>query len=135
MVKIIKEHYPKILTIPGVGANTAAGIIGEVGQISNFHNADSLLAYAGLNPLVYQSGKYEAKHTRISKKGSSYLRNALTMVARAIVKNDKTFNQYYTKKRNEGKGYNTAICHVRKKLVRVIYSILKNDIEYKSINN
>ena len=135
MVKIIKEHYPKILSIPGVGANTAAGIIGEVGQISNFHNADSLLAYAGLNPLVYQSGKYEAKHTRISKKGSSYLRNALTMAARAIINNDEVFKQYYLKKREEGKSYSTAICHVRKKLVRVIHSILKNDTEYKSLSN
>lgn len=135
MISIVKEHFPTILTIPGIGGNTAAGIIGEIGEISNFHNADSLLAFAGLNPLVYQSGKYEAKHTRISKKGSSYLRNALTMVARIIIIHDETFETYYNKKRNEGKCYNTAICHVRKKLVRVIFSIMTNNIEYKSINN
>ena len=135
MVSIIKEHFPKILTIPGIGGNTAAGIIGEIGEISNFHTADSLLAFAGLNPLVYESGKYCAKHTRISKKGSSYLRNALTMVARTIIINDNAFKQYYLKKREEGKSYNTAICHVRKKLVRLIHSILKNDTEYISLSN
>jgi len=135
MVCIIKEHFPNILTIPGIGGNTAAGIVGEIGEISNFLNADSLLAFAGLNPLIYQSGKYEAKHTRISKKGSSYLRNALTLSARSIIKYDSTFQSYYNKKRGEGKSYNTSICHVRKKLVRVIFSILKNNTEYKSINN
>ena len=135
MVSIIKEHFPNILSIPGIGGNIAAGIIGEIGEISNFHNADSLLAFAGLNPIVYESGKYSAKHTGISKKGSSYLRNALTMAARAIINNDEVFKQYYLKKREEGKSYSTAICHVRKKLVRVIHSILKNDIEYKSLSN
>ena len=135
MVSIIKEHFPNILSIPGIGGNIAAGIIGEIGEISNFHNADSLLAFAGLNPIVYESGKYSAKHTQISKKGSSYLRNALTMAARAIINNDEVFKQYYFKKREEGKSYSTAICHVRKKLVRVIYSILKNDTEYKSLSN
>ena len=135
MVSIIKEHFPNILSIPGIGGNIAAGIIGEIGEISNFHNADSLLAFAGLNPMVYESGKYSAKHTKISKKGSSYLRNALTMAARAIINNDEVFKQYYFKKREEGKSYSTAICHVRKKLVRVIHSILKNDTEYKSLSN
>ena len=135
IVKIVKEHFPLILTIPGIGGNTAAGIIGEIGDISNFHNADSLVAFAGLNPIVYQSGKYEAQRTRISKKGSSYLRNALTMIAQSIIKHDETFKQYYTKKRNEGKSYLTAISHIRKKLVRVIFSILKNKTEYKSISN
>lgn len=135
MVSIIKEHFPNILSIPGIGGNIAAGIIGEIGEISNFHNADSLLAFAGLNPIVYESGKYNAKHTKISKKGSSYLRNALTMAARAIINNDEVFKQYYLKKREEGKSYSTAICHVRKKLVRVIHSILKNDNEYKSLSN
>lgn len=135
MTNIVKKKFPNILTIPGIGGNTAAGIIGEIGDISNFHNADSLLAFAGLNPLVYQSGKYEAQHTRISKKGSSYLRNALTMIAQVIIKHDETFKQYYTKKRNEGKKYLTSISHVRKKLTRVIYSVLKNNVKYKSLNN
>lgn len=135
MTNIIKEHFPNILSIPGIGGNTAAGIIGETGNISNFSNPNSLLAFAGLNPLVYESGKFKAQHTRISKKGSSYLRNALTLIARSIIKHDQTFSKYYLKKRDEGKSYSTAICHVRKKLVRVIYSILKNKIEYKSLNN
>lgn len=129
---LVKRYNPRLLTMPGVGTNTAAGIIGEIGNIHRFKNADALLAYAGLNPLVYQSGNYEAKNTKISKKGSPYLRNALTMVARIIYMHDETFAKYYEKKRNEGKSYNTAISHVRKKVVRVIYTLLKSDKEYRS---
>lgn len=122
IVFLIKEHFPYILSIPGIGGNTAAGIIDKIGEISNFHNANFLLAFAGLNPLVYESGKYNAKHTRIYKKGSSYLRNTLIMLALTIINNDDVFNQYYLKKREEGKSYSTAICHVRKKFARVIHS-------------
>lgn len=135
LVRLVKEVEPNILTIPGIGANTAAGIIGEIGNISNFRNADSLTAFAGLNPHVYQSGKYEARHTKISKKGSSYLRNALCLAARCIIKYDLTFKEYYSKKRLEGKSFNCSIGHVTKKLIRVIFSVLKNNTEFKSINN
>lgn len=135
LVKLVKEVQPNILTIPGIGANTAAGILGEIGNISNFRNADALTAFAGLNPLVYQSGKYEARHTKISKKGSSYLRNALCQVACSIIKYDQTFRAYYSKKRLEGKSYNCSIGHITKKIIRVVFTILKNNIEFKSINN
>lgn len=135
LIVLVKDNCPNILSIPGIGANTAAGILGEIGDISNFRSADSLLAFAGLNPFVYESGKFKAQHTRISKKGSSYLRNALTLSARKIVQGDPVFIDYFNKKKSEGKSYSTCICHVRKKLVRVVFSILKNNIEFKSINN
>ncbi len=132
---LIQEHCPNLLTIPGIGSITAAGIIGEVGNISNFKNADSLLAFAGLNPRVYQSGKYTAKNTPITKKGSSYLRNAIFQASRVIIYYDNTFSAYFQKKLAEGKTYNCAIGHVTKKLTRVIFSILKNDKFFESLNN
>ena len=135
LVILTKEECPNLLSIPGIGANTASGIIGEIGNISNFKNADSLLAYAGLDPKVYESGKFKAKSTPISKHGSSYLRNALIQTSRTIVRNDKTFNDYFNKKLSEGKSYNCSIGHVSKKLVRVIFSILKNNKEFISLNN
>ena len=135
LVSLTKKHCPKLLTIPGIGAICAAGIIGEIGRIENFRNADSLLAYAGLNPIVYESGNYKAEHTKISKRGSSYLRNAIIISSRIIVKHDPTFITYFNKKIDEGKSYNCAIGHVSKKLVRVIFHILKNDCEYQPINN
>ena len=135
LVKLTKEECPNLLTIPGIGALSAAGIIGEIGNISNFRNADSMLSFAGLDPIVYESGKFKAKSTPITKHGSSYLRNALILASRAIVRNDKTFKDYFTKKLNEGKSYNCSIGHVSKKLVRVIFSLLKNNKTFESVNN
>lgn len=88
MTELVKEHCPKFLTIPGIGGNIACCLYGEIGNISNFHNADALVAFSGINPLVYESGNFKAKNTNISKKGSSYLRNALIQASRAIVKYD-----------------------------------------------
>lgn len=124
-----------LLTIPGIGSITAAAIIGEIEDITNFKNADSVLAYAGLSLRVYESGKYKANQVSITRKGSSYLRNAIFQTARQIVRRDNTFKSYFEKKLSEGKTYNCAIGHVTKKLVRVIFSILKNNKDFKSVNN
>lgn len=124
------ENAMNLTRIPGIGAITACTIMGEIGDISNFRGADSLVAYAGINPMVYQSGKYEAKGLSMSKKGSSYLRNAIILVSRLIVQYDEKFKTYYEKKRAEGKSYNVAIGHVSNKLTRVIYHILKYNEPY-----
>lgn len=135
LLPLVKEYCPILLSIPGIGIINASGIIGEIGNINNFQNANSLLSFAGLDPIVYESGKFKANHTPISKHGSSYLRTALILSSRAIVRNDVTFKTYYDKKRSEGKSYNCSIGHVSKKLVRVIFSLLKNNKEFISINN
>ena len=122
---LVTENAMNLAQIPGIGAITACTIMGEIGDISNFRGADSLVAYAGINPMVYQSGKYEAKGLSMSKKGSSYLRNAIILVSRLIIQYDEKFKTYYEKKRAEGKSYNVAIGHVSNKLTRVFYHILK----------
>ena len=68
MQELVETNAPNLLTIPGMGANLACTIYGEIGNINNFHGSDSLVAFAGLNPFVYQSGKYEAKGLAMSKK-------------------------------------------------------------------
>ena len=130
MDALVVENAMNLAWIPGMRAITACTIMGEIGDISNFHGADSLVAYAGINPMVYQSGKYEAKGLSMSKKGSSYLRNAIVLVSRLIVQYDEKFKAYYEKKRAEGKTYNVAIGHVSNKLTRVIYHILKYNEPY-----
>lgn len=127
---LVNENAMNLTQIPGIGAITACTIMGEIGDISNFRGADSLVAYAGINPMVYQSGKYEAKGLSMSKKGSSYLRNAIILVSRLIIQYDEKFKTYYEKKRAEGKSYNVAIGHVSNKLTRVIYHILKYNEPY-----
>ena len=130
MDSLVVENAMNLAWIPGMGPITACTIMGEIGDISNFHGANSLVAYAGINPMVYQSGKYEAKGLSMSKKGSSYLRNAIIIVSRLIILYDEKFKAYYEKKRAEGKSYNVAIGHVSNKLTRVIYHILKYNEPY-----
>ena len=101
-------------------------IISEIGNINNFSNSDQLLAYAGLDPSVYESGQFESIHNKPSKRGSKYLRWAFHQASSIIWQHDNTFNEYYQKKIREGKHHYVAIGHIDKKLVRVIFSLLKN---------
>lgn len=126
----VDELCPELLTIPGVGYVTAGLIAGEIRDINRFHSVDSLIAYAGIDIEPYESGKYKAGHRAPSKKGSRYLRYALFQVARVIWQHDPVFKAYFEKKSSEGKHYYVVLGHIEKKLVRVIYSILKNKSSY-----
>lgn len=119
-----------ILTIPGIGYTLGSMIISEIGDISKFSNPTKLLAYAGLDPSVRQSGNFNATSTRISKRGSKHLRYAIHTAASLIIFNNDTFYEYYTSKRTSGKGYRNAIGHVSNKLVRVIFKILTENIPF-----
>lgn len=122
----------KILTIPGIGYTTAGIILGEIGDISRFQGPDKLTSFCGLDIEVYESGKFKATNHRISKKGSKYLRYALWQVAKVCWIHDSIFNKYYLKKKAEHKHHFVILGHIEKKLVRVIYSILKNNTKYTS---
>jgi transposase len=120
--------YGKIITsIPGVGIITGAMIVSEIGDINNFQTPHQLLAFSGLDPIVNESGNFESSYNKPSKRGSKYLRWAIHQVSSGIWKWDKTFNDYYNKKIKEGKHHYVAIGHIDKKLVRVIFSLLKNN--------
>lgn len=122
----------KILTIPGIGYTTAGIILGEIGDISRFQGPDKLTSFCGLDIEVYESGKFKATNHRISKKGSKYLRYALWQAAKVCWIHDSIFNKYYLKKKAEHKHHFVILGHIEKKLVRVIYSILKNNTKYTS---
>lgn len=125
--------FPNLLSIPGVGYTTAGLIAGEIGDVNRFQRVENLISYSGIDVTVYESGKYKAKHSMPSKKGSRYLRYALFQSARIIWQHDPVFQAYFEKKLAEGKHYYVALGHIQKKLIRVIYSILKNNIPYKSV--
>ena len=123
---IFKEHPSPILTIPGIGEVIGAMIISEIGNIERFSNPNKLLAFAGLEPSIYQSGKFTPDSGSMVKRGSPYLRWALMWAARLVPRFSITFGNYLEKKSAEGKHYNVATSHVAKKLVRVIFSLEKN---------
>lgn len=130
-IKLIMDKLNSpILTIPGISYNLGSIIISEIGDISRFSSPAKLLAYAGLDPSVKQSGCFCATNSKISKRGSKLLRYAITYAAFTIIHSNDTFYNYYTTKRAEGKGHRNAIGHVSNKLVRVIFKILTENIPF-----
>jgi len=127
---IMLEMDSVILTVPGIGFLNGAMILGEIGNISRFSNPSKLLAYAGLDPTVNQSGQFNAKTTRMSKRGSKLLRYALINAAWNVSLNNKTFNDYFMLKKFQGNSHYAALGHVAHKLVRVIFKILKDNVAF-----
>ena len=130
MTEIMKYNDSVIMTIPGIGYINGGMILGEIGDIHRFSSPNKLLAYAGLDPSVYQSGNFQAKKTRMSKRGSKVLRYALVNAAHNAVKNNATFKAYYDAKMAEGRTHYNALGHCAGKLVRVIFKMLTDDVEF-----
>lgn len=128
--QILDEMETPILSIPGMSYNQAAVIVGCIGDINRFNHSCQLLAYAGLDPSVIQSGNFQARSTKMSKRGSGMLRYSLVYSAHNVVKNNKTFKEYYDLKRSQGKSHYCALGHVAHKLVRIIFKMLKNNLEF-----
>ena len=126
---IIKELNPRMLSIPGLGEISAAIILSEYGDIKNFYSPNKMLAFAGLEPSIIQSGTLE-HNGKMVKHGSGHLRYAIMNIAMTLLRYSPTFYDYYLKKRSEGKCHRVALSHVCKKLIRVIYTLEKNNIDF-----
>ena len=130
MTEIMKFHDFVIMTIPGIGYVNGGMILGEIGDIHRFSSPNKLLAFAGLDPSVYQSGNFQAKKTRMSKRGSKVLRYALVNAAHNVVKNNATFKAYYAAKISEGRSHYNALGHCAGKLVRIIWKIMTSNVVF-----
>lgn len=128
--EFIKKSDNVITSIPGIADTTAAIIISEIGDINRFNNPSQVLAFAGLDPSVKQSGTFNASSTRMSKRGSSLLRYALILAANNVQLNTKTFSNYYNIKRAQGKLHYNALGHCAGKLIRIIFYMLKNNVKF-----
>lgn len=130
---IVDSLHSPIMTIPGVSYRMAAIILAEIGDFKAFSSAEKILAFAGLEPSVYQSGQLSSTHAKMVKRGSKYLRYALFNAAKYVCHWDATFSAYLHKKRSEGKAYNVAVSHATKKLVRVMYHLVKSNQPFKRL--
>ncbi len=130
---IVDSLHSPIMTIPGISYRMAAIIIAETGNFVDFDKAEKVLAFAGLEPSVYQSGQLTSTHTKMVKRGSKYLRYALFNAAKYVCYWDEGFKQYLQKKRSEGKPYNIAVSHAAKKLTRVIFHLVKTNQPFISM--
>ncbi len=134
MKNLLDQIDSPVLSIPGISTVLGSMIVAEIGDIHRFSNHNKLLAYAGLDPSIYQSGKFNPASGSMVKRGSSYLRWALLFAARTVPNSSTVFQSYRDKKLAEGKHFNVASSHVAKKLVRVIYSLLKTNSTFRDFH-
>ena len=113
---VIDSLSSPLMTVPGISYRMAAIIIAETDNFACFSSAEKVLAFAGLEPSVYQSGQLTSTHAKMVKRGSKYLRYALFNAAKYVCHWDPAFGAYLAKKRAEGKPYNVAVSHAAKKL-------------------
>lgn len=127
---LMKRLNSPVITIPGVGKTTGAVILGEIGSIDRFDSPAKLVAFAGIDATVRQSGEFEGTSNHMSKRGSPYLRRALyqaALVAATGRNPDPVLRAFYLKKMAEGKHHSTCIGAVSRKLCYIIYSVLKEN--------
>jgi len=129
ITSLVLELNPRVLTIPGIGPITAAIITSEYGDVKNFSSPDKMVSFAGLEPGYYQSGTMEFQGKMV-KRGSSQLRCCLMNCTLPLIRFSPVFATYYHKKRTEGKPHRVALSHVAKKLIRIIYTLEINDIDF-----
>ncbi|MFM1581818.1 IS110 family transposase [Helcococcus bovis] len=128
---LLEKLNSSITTIPGIGSVNAATILGEIGDIKRFSNPSKLVAYAGLDSSISQSGEFESTSNHMTKRGSPYLRRALYQSALRAEFCDSVFSAYYQKKISEGKHHLVATNAVARKLCHTIFAVLTKNEPYQ----
>lgn len=126
----IKTNSP-ILTIPGISHFSGASILSEIGDINNYSKVSQIIKLAGVAPYHYESSQYTAQHTSITKKGSKYLRKTLYQIITVVICHNPVFQEFYDLKRSQGKSHRCAQGHCVRKLLRLIYHLLKTDQSFE----
>lgn len=119
------ENNSPILSIPGISHFSGTSILAELGDIFNYSKPSKIIKFAGVAPYHYESSQYNAQHTAITKKGSKYLRKTLYQIILPVINNNEVFKRYYHLKLSQGKGHRCAQGHCIRKLLRIIYHLLK----------
>ncbi len=125
-----RQTNSPILSIPGISHFSGTSILSEVGEISNFTNHKQIIKYAGVAPLTYESSQFKAQHTKITKKGSKYLRKTLYQIILPVINHNKVFREYYDLKISQGKSHRCAQGHCVRKLLRIIFHLLKTGQQF-----
>ena len=126
IISIMKETDSPLMKIPGFGYIQTAYLLATIENISRFDSPNKIMAMAGLDPKIRQSGQFKASRTRMSKRGNKLLRHTLIRSTNNVRKNSNTMKSYYLKKKSEGKSHYNALGHCSRKLVNYIFFVLKN---------
>lgn len=119
-----------ITTVIGIGPVLGAAILGEIGDIHRFDHPSKLVAFAGLDVKVVQSGEFTGTQGKMTKRGSPFLRRALWLAANVAAFNDPAMSAYYQSLKNRGKHHYVAISAVARKMCNIIFAILSTNKPY-----
>ncbi len=119
-----------LMSIPGIGETIAVTLITEIETVQRFPDADKLVAYAGLDPRVRQSGTALNKNAQLTKRGSPLLRQSLYIAAYIAARHDPDIKEYFWKKRKEGKRYKEAVVATARKMIYRIFAVWKRGTPY-----
>src|SRR5690625_2712381 len=131
MIEISNRQKHYLTTITGISDITACVILGEIGSINRFERPEQLVAFAGLDASVHQSGDFNSNRTRLSKRGSPYLRRAIWQSAFVACFHDPALSLHYQRLRKRGKAHGTAVGAVARKLTHIIFAILRDNKPYE----
>jgi transposase len=119
-----------VLTLPGANPIRAVSLYGETDPVGHFASPDQLVAFAGLDCVVFQTGQYEAPRRRISKRGSPALRQTLWAMAHQAVRREGPLRDFYLRKRKAGLHHLSAVTAVAVKVCRICWRILTDQRDY-----
>ena len=131
----LRKKRELLASIPGIGQVTTAHILAHVGDINRFKTAKKLAAFAGLNPCQRQSGTSIKGRTKLSKIGSSQFRKSLYMPALVAIRYNPTLKTFYEGLLARGKAKMVAIGAVMRRLLHIVYGVLKNQQEFSTKPN
>ena len=130
---LLHQTNQYITTITGIGDILGAVIVSEIGDIHRFERPNQLVAFAGLDVTVRQSGEFSGTKNKLSKRGSPYLRRAIWLAASRAAFCGPVLSAYYQSLRERGKHHMTAVGAVARKLCNIIFVILKENRPYQSV--
>lgn len=136
IMELTKQHYQNeytsLTSIPGIGKKTAMLLILATDGFTRFDNIKQLVAYTGIAPRIFQSGKTINKKPKISKMGMADLRRSLYMCTLRAIEQNEACKNLYERLRQKGKAAKVALIAVCHKLLRQAFAVVKNKTEYKS---
>ena len=121
-------HFAQIASIDGVGDVLAALLCAEIGEPSRFSCRNGIVAYAGLDPAILQSGRNDGLHCSITRKGNSFLRRCLYLAVENVLisKADNAITRFYSKKKSSGLCHKAAATAACRKLLVAIWGMLRS---------
>jgi len=122
----IKGDTDILTSMKGIGKKTATNFLIEMGgDIKQFESHKKVIAMAGLDPALYQSGKIDRKG-KISKRGNRHLRRVIWLMTTKVIQFNGRFKKYYLRRINDGLPYKMAVLATAHKLIRVMFAMLRN---------